>query len=252
MGILNVTPDSFSDGGMWTDPEDAVRHAVEMVGQGASVIDVGAESTRPGSEPVSAEEELRRLRPVVRRLASELDVPVSVDTMKAEVAEECISLGAEMVNDVNGLRGPGMAEVCASSGVYAVIMHMPGEMGSVHAGEMGEGFADDIRSTLEGLASSAMDAGVGRDRIILDPGIGFGKSMGQNLWILDHSSYFSCGFPVLSASSRKRVLAWAYPDMDIDVASADAASRAAESGADMVRVHNVAATVAALGGKISR
>ena len=117
---------------------------------------------------------------------------------------------------------------------------------------LGEGFAEDIRSTLEGLASSAMDAGVGRDRIILDPGIGFGKSMGQNLWILDHSSYFSCGFPVLSASSRKRVLAWAYPDTDIDVASADAASRAAESGADMVRVHNVAATVAALGGKISR
>ena len=207
MGILNVTPDSFSDGGMWTDPETAVRHAVEMVGQGASVIDVGAESTRPGSEPVSAEEELRRLRPVVRRLASELDVPVSVDTMKAEVAEECISLGAEMINDVNGLRGPGMAEVCASFGVYAVIMHMPGGIGSVHAGEMGEGFAEDIRSSLESLASSAMDAGVGRDRIILDPGIGFGKSMEQNLWILDHSSYFSCGFPVLSASSRKRVVA---------------------------------------------
>ena len=178
MGILNVTPDSFSDGGMWTDPETAVRHAVEMVGQGASVIDVGAESTRPGSEPVSAEEELRRLRPVVRRLASELDVPVSVDTMKAEVAEECISLGAEMINDVNGLRGPGMAEVCASSGVYAVIMHMPGEMGSVHAGEMGEGFAEDIRSTLEGLASSAMDAGVGRDRIILDPGMQEGGGVG--------------------------------------------------------------------------
>ena len=243
MGILNVTPDSFSDGGMWTDPEDAVRHAAEMVGQGASVIDVGAESTRPGSEPVSAEEELRRLRPVVRRLASELDVPVSVDTMKAEVAEECISLGAEIVNDVNGLRGLGMAEVCASSGVYAVIMHMPGDMGSVHAGEMGEGFAEDIRSSLQGLATSAIDAGVRRDRIVLDPGIGFGKSMEQNLWILDHSSYFSCGgYPVLSASSRKRFLAVRYPGMDRDDASAAAALVAVRSGAAMVRVHNVART----------
>ena len=252
MGILNVTPDSFSDGGMWTDPETAVRHAVEMVGQGASVIDVGAESTRPGSEPVSAEEELRRLRPVVWRLASELDLAVSVDTIRGQVGECCISLVAEIINDVNGVRGPGMAEGCASSGVCGGIMHIRGGMGSVHAGEMGDGFAEDIRSSLENLASSAMDAGVRRDRIILDPGIGFGKSMEQNLWILDHSSYFSCGFPVLSASSRKRVVAWAYPDTDIDVASADAALRAAESGADMVRVHNVAATAAALGRNLSR
>ena len=247
MGILNVTPDSSSDGGLWTDPDTAVRHAAEMVDQGASVIDVGAESTRPGSEPVTAEEELRRLRPVIRRLAAEVDVPVSVDTMKAEVAEECISLGADMVNDVNGLRGSRMADVCAASDVHVVIMHMPGSMDSVHAGEMGEGFAEGIRESLASMSASAMDAGVSRDRIILDPGIGFGKSFDQNMWILDHSSYFSCGFPVLSASSRKRVVAAGYPDTDIDEASADAALRAAESGADMVRVHNVAVTASVLG-----
>ena len=252
MGILNVTPDSFSDGGMWTDPEDAVRHAVEMVGQGASVIDVGAESTRPGSEPVSAEEELRRLRPVVRRLASELDVPVSVDTMKAEVAEECISLGAEMINDVNGLRAPGMAEVCASAGVHVVIMHVPGPVESVHSGRMGDGFAQEIRDTLRLLTASALDAGIDGSKVILDPGIGFGKTPQQNMWLLTHSSYFSDGYPVLSASSRKRFLAEMFPGMDRDEASVAAAVRAAESGADIVRVHDVAGVARAMEGRFSR
>lgn len=246
MGILNVTPDSFSDGGMYTDVRTAVAHGIEMEEQGASVIDIGAESTRPGSAPVSAEEEIRRLKPVLRDLVPSLSVPVSVDTMKAEVAEMCLSMGVGIVNDVNGLRGEGMREVCAGSDAYVIIMHMPGSMETVHRGDMDGGFAEEMRESLRGLTASALDAGIGKDRIILDPGIGFGKTFEQNMWILEHSSYFSDGFPVLSASSRKRVIAAGFPDMDIDVASAEAACIAARSGADMVRVHNVAVTKAAL------
>ncbi len=243
MGILNVTPDSFSDGGRWTDADVAVSHALDMVDQGASIIDVGAESTRPGSEPVGAEEEMRRLKPVLERLLPVVDVPVSVDTMKPEVAEMCVSMGVDIVNDVNGLRAPGMAELCSSSGVCAIIMHMSGDMGTVHSSEMDGGFAEDIRGSLRSLTEAAVERGMDRNMIVLDPGIGFGKTAEQNMWILSHSSYFSDGLPVLSASSRKRFLAKMYAGMDRDEASAKAALVAAESGADIVRVHNVAATV---------
>lgn len=252
MGILNVTPDSFSDGGRWNTPDSALRHAQEMVDQGASIIDVGAESTRPGSAPVSAEEEMTRLRPVLRELIPGIGVPVSVDTMKTEVAEMCISMGADIINDVNGLRAPGMAEACASADVDVVIMHMRGTMSDVHSRDMGEGFAEEIRESLRHLTGTALDAGVRDDRIILDPGIGFGKTVEQNMWILSHSSYFSDGHRVLSGSSRKRFVAASFPDTDIDAASAEAACIAAGSGADIVRVHNVAATVDALGRRLSR
>ena len=252
MGILNVTPDSFSDGGLWNDPERAVAHAVEMAEQGASIIDVGAESTRPGSSPVSAEEEIRRLKPVLKELIPVMDAPVSVDTMKPEVAEVCVSMGADIINDVNGLRAPGMAEVCASAGVHVVIMHVPGPVESVHSGCMGDGFAQEIRDTLRILTSSALDAGIDGSKVILDPGIGFGKTPQQNMWLLMHSSYFSDGYPVLSASSRKRFLAEMFPGMDRDEASVAAAVRAAESGADIVRVHDVAGVVRAMEGRFSR
>ena len=265
MGILNVTPDSFSDGGLWNDPERAVAHAVEMAEQGASIIDVGAESTRPGSSPVSAEEEIRRLKPVLRELIPVMDVPVSVDTMKPEVAEVCVSMGADIVNDVNGLRAPGMAEVCASAGVHVVIMHVPGPVESVHSGCMGDGFSQEIRDTLRLLTASALDAGIDGSKVILDSGIGFGKTPEQNMWILTHSSYFSDGYPVLthssyfsdgypvlSASSRKRFLAEMFPGMDRDEASVAAAVRAAESGAEIVRVHDVAGVVRAMEGRFSR
>ena len=248
MGILNVTPDSFSDGGRWCEVDSAVAHALDMVDQGASIIDIGAESTRPGSEPVGPDEEMRRLRPVLRELLPILDVPVSVDTMKPEVAEMCVSMGVDIVNDVNGLRAPGMAEVCASSDVYAVIMHMHGTMSTVHCNDMGPGFEDGIRSSLRSMADSAIERGMNRDRIILDPGIGFGKTPEQNAWILSHSSFFSDGFPVLSASSRKRFLAELFPGIGRDEASARAALIAADSGADIVRVHNVGETARAMEG----
>lgn len=247
-----MTPDSFSDGGRWDSPDLALRHALDMVDQGASIIDVGAESTRPGSTPVPPEEEKVRLRPVLRELIPVLDVPVSVDTMKTEVAEMCISMGADIINDVNGLRAPGMAEACAAADVDVVIMHMYGSMSDVHSRYMGDGFAEEIRGSLRALTQRALDAGIRDERIVLDPGIGFGKTVDQNMWILSHSSYFSDGHRVLSGSSRKRFVAASFPGIDIDEASAEAACIAAESGADMVRVHNVAATVAALGRRLNR
>ncbi len=221
-----------------------------MADLGADIIDVGAESTRPGGVPVPAREEMDRLRLVLRDLVPSLDVPVSVDTMKTEVAKMCVSMGAEVVNDVNGLRDVGMAEFCASTGVYAVIMHMPGSADTVHSRCMGDGFADEIMGFLGRRIGAALDAGMSRDRIIADPGIGFGKTADQNMWIVDHSSYFSDGFPVLSGSSRKRCVAAGYPGWDIDEASADAARRAWLSGADIVRVHDVAATSRAIDGEI--
>lgn len=246
MGILNATPDSFSDGGRWLSPESALARVIEMADAGADIIDVGAESTRPGFSPVSAEEELSRLMPVLKAVISAVEVPVTVDTMKAEVAERCLELGAAAVNDVNGLRDPGMAAVCASAGAGLVITHSPVDVREAHQHEMGDGFAEEIRSFLDARAREAEEAGVDPRAIAVDPGIGFGKTMGQNVWILDHSSFFSCGRPVLSGSSRKRVVRAEYPGRDIDEASADAARRAVASGASIVRVHDVARTVAAL------
>ncbi len=246
MGILNVTPDSFSDGGSWTDPAAAVRHALDLVDQGADVIDIGGESTRPNSYPVPADEEIRRLEPVLRDLVPSIDVPVSVDTMKTRVASRCIDLGAEIINDVYGLRDDGMAELCASAGVSVVIMHMNGMPRSMPA-SMGGDFMHDIRDFLRERTSVALDAGIRPDDIILDPGIGFGLDPDENWTVLSSSSFFSDGFPVLSGSSRKRFLLAKFPGMERDEASAEAARIASDSGADLVRVHNVGATVFRLG-----
>lgn len=244
MGILNVTPDSFSDGGSWTDPGAATAHALDMVDRGADIIDVGAESTRPGAPHVPVREEISRLEPVLRELVGSAGVPVSVDTRRAAVAERCLGIGADIVNDVDGLRDAGMAEACASAGAAVVIMHSEAPGAEAHTRTMGDGFADDIRTFLRQRAETALDAGIDGRSIALDPGIGFGKTQEQNVWILDHSSFFSCGYPVLSGSSRKRVVRSEYPDRDIDDASADAAMRAFRSGADIVRVHDVARTAA--------
>lgn len=246
MGILNVTPDSFSDGGSWTDPAVAVRHALDMIDQGADIIDIGGESTRPNSEPVSAEEEIRRLEPVLRDLIPSIDVPVSVDTMKTEVAARCIDLGADIINDVYGLRDEGMPELCASAGVSVVIMHMNGMPRTMPA-SMGDGYMERIRSFLRERTAAALDAGIRPEDIILDPGIGFGLDPDENWDMLTHSSYFSDGYPVLSGSSRKRFLSVKFPGMDRDEASAEAARIASDSGADIVRVHNVALTRLGLG-----
>ena len=243
MGILNVTPDSFSDGGVWSDPRAAARHAFEMEDQGAGIIDVGAESTRPGSSPISAEIEISRLAPVLREIVPSLSVPVSVDTKKTAVARKAADLGADIINDVNGLRDPGMPELCAEAGICAIIMHNPCGPKDQHSSLMGDGYMDEIRDFLRERAAAALEAGIPRQKIALDPGIGFGKTPEQNLMVLRNSRFFSDGYPVLMASSRKRFLSLAYPGMDRDEASAEAAWESVRWGADMVRVHNVALTV---------
>ncbi len=245
MGILNVTPDSFSDGGRWIDVDAAVRHAFDLVDQGADIIDIGGESTRPGSVPVPTEKELSRLEPVLRELIPSIDVPVSVDTMKTAVAERCIGWGVDMINDVNGLRDDGMVELCASAGVHVVIMHKNGDSEHMPASMEGD-FMSTVRDFLRERTEAALDAGIRSDRIILDPGIGFGKAPQQDIEILGNSSFFSDGHAVLSAFSRKRFLSTLFPGEDKDAATAKAARIAVGSGADIVRVHDVARVRASL------
>jgi len=237
MGILNATPDSFSDGGLWTGA-GAVRHGIDMADAGASIIDIGGESTRPGATPVSAEEELSRLVPVLRDLVPSLNIPVSVDTMKTEVAERCISLGASIVNDVNALRAPGMLELCAQTGVAVVIMHAEGGIFDMAPGVPGDAVASVSRFLSE-RADAALEAGIRRDGIILDPGLGFGKTPEQNMELLESSDRISNGFPVLIGPSRKRFLAHGFPDLSKDDATAQACLVAERTGADYLRVHDV-------------
>lgn len=246
MGILNVTPDSFSDGGKWNDSGDAVKHALDMVQQGADVIDIGAESTRPGCIPVSAEEEWARLEPVLRNLLPIIDVPVSVDTMKPEIAEKCISMGVDIINDVNGFRAEGMMEACIGSDAVIVISHMYGDLSAMHEGCMGPDFKQEIKSFLDAQCAKAADAGIPDDRIIIDPGIGFGKTPEQNMEIVRDCSFLGTDHPILIGVSRKRFVRTYYPDIDVDEASARLSKMAVDSGAYMVRVHDVQRTVTSL------
>lgn len=247
MGILNLTPDSFSDGGRWNDLPKALEHVFEMIEQGAAIIDVGAESTRPGSTPVSQEEEWARLEPVLKELIPSVDVPISVDTVKPYVAERSISLGASIINDVNGFRWEGMFEACAGSDVDIVISHMYGSYGDIHKGLMGSDYRQEIKSFLDGQVAKALDAGIPDGNIIVDPGIGFGKTAEQNMDLARDSFYLKEGHRLLIGVSRKRFIRELFPDIDADVATARVSKMAADSGADIVRVHNVAATVSELG-----
>ncbi len=246
MGILNATPDSFSDGGRYLDADAAVEHAFAMIDAGAEIIDIGAESTRPGFTPVSAEEEISRLIPVIRRISESADVPISADTMKPEVAVQALEAGADMINDVNALRAPGMLDAVAERDVPVIIMHMPGEPGSVHSGDMSDPVIPSIVSYLSERISSAEEAGIRRDNIIIDPGVGFGKTMAQNIEIVNNLDIIDLGVPVLAGLSRKRFLADMYPGEDRDAATVKACMVAAERGADILRVHDPGALRRAL------
>lgn len=237
MGIVNVTPDSFSDGGL--HEHDAFEHALRLVDEGADFLDIGGESTRPGFSPVPAEEEIRRILPLVRNLAGSAGVPISVDTMKTEVAAAAIDAGADIVNDVYGLRAEGMAELIASSGVSAVIMHMHGEPGTLHSRNMGGDAMSQILGFLKERERSALDAGIAPERMIIDPGVGFGKTPAQNVEIVDSAGTFSLGHPVLIGVSRKRFLKTQFPGMDADEATVASSMKAVRAGADIIRVHNV-------------
>ncbi|MGH3018224.1 MAG: dihydropteroate synthase [Gaiellaceae bacterium] len=250
MGIVNVTRDSFSDGGVHLDPDVAADAARRMVDDGAAIVDVGGESTRPGSEGVSTEEELRRVVPVLERLAGE--VPISIDTSKAEVARRALALGAELVNDVTALRGdPGMAEAVAESGAYLCLMHMLGEPRAMQDDPRYGDVVSDIRAFLEERLSFAVASGIPEERICLDPGIGFGKTVEHNVELLSRlGELVAIGRPLLVGVSRKRFLGRLLGDPDATVspvsASVAAAASAVASGATIVRVHDVPETVEAL------
>jgi dihydropteroate synthase len=242
MGIVNVTPDSFSDGGVHLDPDRAVAAAHRLVEEGAAIVDVGGESTRPGHEPVPLDEELRRVVPVIERLDG---VPVSIDTSKAEVARRALELGAELVNDVTALRGDaGMTELVAASGAWVCLMHWERE----------PAYADvvsDVARFLEERLRFAVDAGIDEEHIVLDPGIGFGKTMEQNFELLRRlPELVALGRPVLVGFSRKsslgRILGDAKAKTGPLSASLAAAVVAYERGATILRVHDVRAHVEAL------
>lgn len=252
MGVLNVTPDSFSEGGVAGDTASAVARGLALWNAGADIIDVGGESTRPGSEPVSADEEMVRVLPVVAELNAS-GIIVSVDTMKPEVAAAAVAAGADVINDVSGLRDPAMAEVAAALEVGVVIMHMRGEPRTMQSDTAYDDVVADVAGYLQAQAALAMAAGIARDRICLDPGIGFGKSHVQNLQLLDNvGAFVDLGFPVMIGASRKGFLgsilaAAGYQTIaaERDFATAATVCAAISGGAAVVRVHDVPGTLQA-------
>jgi dihydropteroate synthase len=245
MGILNVTPDSFSDGGRYTDAEQALTHARDMADAGADIIDIGGESTRPGAAPLAEEEELRRIIPLIERLASELAVPISVDTYKSSVAKKAIKAGAAIVNDISGLRfSHDMATVVAESGVAVVIMHIKGTPRDMQQSPVYDDVVGEVMAYLEEGIEIALKAGVDREKILIDPGIGFGKTLEHNLIILNRLEEFrALGRPVLLGPSRKKfigtVLGVPVPERRVD-GTAATVSLGIERGARVLRVHDVA------------
>ncbi|MDZ4285344.1 MAG: dihydropteroate synthase [Candidatus Sungbacteria bacterium] len=201
MGILNVTPDSFSDGGMFRSVDAAVAYAEQMALDGADIIDIGGESTRPGSEPICLEEELRRVVPVVEELVKRISVPISIDTTKPEVAEECLRLGATMINDVSGLGDADMRKVAAKYNVPVVIMHMQGTPLTMQANPHYKNVINEIIEHLALRAAIARREGI--EQIIIDPGIGFGKGLDDNLQIIHNLSRFQASYPIMVGPSRK-------------------------------------------------
>jgi len=249
MGIVNVTPDSFSDGGAHDTVEAAVAHGLRLAGEGADLLDVGGESTRPGADAVSLEEELRRVVPVIERLARETSLPISVDTSKPEVMRAAVAAGAGMINDVYALRREGALDAAAALGVPVVLMHMQGEPRGMQDAPHYDDLVGEVHRFLAERIFACEMAGIPKSRLVLDPGYGFGKSTDHNFLLLrQQSRLLDLGLPLLAGLSRKRSLG--------DVtgravgerlhASVAAAVLAAEHGARILRVHDVAATVDAI------
>jgi dihydropteroate synthase len=244
MGILNLTPDSFSDGGRFLHPAAAVQQARRMVAEGADLIDVGGESTRPGADPVSPEEEAERVVPVLRALAAELDVPLSVDTRRASVARAALDAGAEIVNDVSGLSDSGMAGVVAGDGAGLVLMHMRGTPRTMQSLTDYGDVVDDVAAELSVSLERADAAGIGRERIVVDPGIGFAKTGAQNLELIAGIARLRArlGRPVLLGASRKAfigALLGGVPADARDAGTVGACVAGLARGARLFRVHDV-------------
>ena len=243
MGIVNVTPDSFSDGGRFHDPERAVEHAVRLVDEGADLLDIGAESTRPGARPVDALEERRRLIPVVAAVAKSVSVPISVDTSKVEIARAAIDVGATMINDVTALRGDvRMVDVVAETGASLVLMHMQGTPETMQQAPHYDDVVGEVAAFLNERALVAMDHGVAKERIVLDPGIGFGKTLAHNLELLAHlHTFVALGFPLLVGPSRKGFIGQLTQQSvgERGWGTASAIALAVAQGANILRVHDV-------------
>ncbi len=251
MGIVNVTPDSFSDGGRWLDAELAVRHGLELEAEGAAILDVGGESTRPGADPVSESEELRRVMPVIEGLvAGGAQARISIDTSKAPVAEAALRSGASLVNDVTALSSdPAMAEVVASTGAEVCLMHMLGEPRTMQDDPHYDDVVSEVKSFLEARMAFAVGEGIAEERILLDPGIGFGKTLAHNLELLRRlDELVALGRPVVMGASRKSFLGrLTGRDVGDRVAATVAVNVLAfERGARVFRVHDVAPTHDAL------
>jgi dihydropteroate synthase len=248
MGIVNVTPDSFSDGGKFLDKRAAIMHARRMVEDGADILDIGGESTRPGAKPASLGEELDRVLPIIEALASE-GVPLSIDTQKPEVMGAALAAGASMVNDVNALQAPGALHAVASSNAGVCLMHKQGEPETMQQRPQYHDILTDVREFLADRANALMATGVKAERIVIDPGFGFGKTVAHNLMLLRNLYHFlELGFPVMAGLSRKSTLG-AITGRDVDermAASIAAALIAAQKGAKILRVHDVRETVDAL------
>lgn len=250
MGVVNVTPDSFSDGGKFLSPDAALKHAHRLAEEGADILDVGGESTRPGAEPVSADDELKRVIPVVEAVTREIGLPVSVDTGKPEVMLAAAEAGAAMLNDVTGLRAPGGLKAAAASGLPICIMHMLGEPRTMQKNPVYQDVVKDISSFLSERVEACKAAGIDHSRIILDPGFGFGKTLAHNLELLRRFDELNTlGFPLLAGVSRKTTLGkitGRENPAERVAASVAAAVLLAQKGVRIIRVHDVAETVDAL------
>jgi len=250
MGIVNVTPDSFSDGGVHDTTDAAVAHALSLVEQGADLLDIGGESTRPGADEVPLEEELRRVVPVIEQLAARVEVPISVDTSKPEVMRAAVQVGAGMINDVYALRRDGALDAAAALGVPVVLMHMQGEPRSMQTAPGYDDVVGEVHRFLAERIFAAEMSGIAKQRIVVDPGFGFGKDTAHNLQLLARLQRFvELGVPVLAGLSRKRSIGQLTGrDVPAERVAGSVAAHliAAQRGAAIVRVHDVAATVDAL------
>lgn len=246
MGVLNVTPDSFSDGGQHLGFDAAITQAKKMIDQGADMIDIGGESTRPGAQAVSVEQELARVIPILKALKSELDIPISVDTSKAEVMSQALAVGADMINDVCALQNPGALEAVADSQSQLCLMHMQGSPRSMQANPQYTDVVADIKRFFETRLEACAQAGIDSARVVLDPGFGFGKTLEHNIEILQRFEEFKTfGLPLLAGLSRKSMIGAMLGDREVNgraTGSVIGAIIALNNGADIVRVHDVLAT----------
>jgi dihydropteroate synthase len=251
MGVLNVTPDSFSDGGRYTDVDAAVARTQEMVAEGAELIDIGGESTRPGAEAVPLDEERRRVLPLLESLAERVAVPLSIDTSKPEIMTEAAAAGVALINDVRALQAPGALTAAAGLDANVCVMHMQGEPRSMQTAPHYDNVVREVGDFLEERVAACIDAGIGRERIVVDPGFGFGKTLEHNLTLLRHLDRLveRLDLPLLAGMSRKRMigtLTGGAPAEERLYGSLAAAVLAAERGARILRVHDVRPTVEAL------